>query len=887
MNERPSTSTAPATASAEAATGGAAAETERVATAGAPDRAAAAAKTHHVPAAGAPEHAAAAPAARGTLRVYLGAAPGVGKTFAMLNEGRRRGERGEDVVVGFVETHGRARTAQQVGGLEVVPRRELTYRGAEFEEMDLGAILARHPDVALVDELAHTNVPGSVNEKRWQDIEDLLAVGIHVISTVNIQHLVSLNDVVERITGVVQRETVPDEVVRRANQLELVDHPPETIRARLARGDIYPPERIDTALGNYFRAGNLAALRELALLWIADRVEEGLDEYRKRHGISEPWETRERVLVGLDGTSQGDRLIRRAARMAQRLNGELVAVHVTPQDGLISDRGSLDRERRLVDQLGGSYREVAGVDLGRTLSDTARAVNATQLVIGATRRSRLWLLLHGSVVSGILRAAGPGLDVHVISRKGPGEEQQPPAQRRLPTLSHRRIVLGLAIALVGLPLLTWIFDNLRAQIGLQGVLMAFLLLVVASSAVGGIWPALVAAVGGFLLVNWFFTPPLYTFTVGDPTNIAALLFFLTVAVVVSVFVSIATRRAAEGARLRTEASALALLAGSPTVDELLDSLHDSFDYRGVSLHYLEGAVWRVGVVRGDPSEAGDRVNVTVPVDAHHLLTAQSAREPRPEDRRLLDAYAKELAAALTREHLEHAASQADALESADQLRTAILSAVSHDLRTPLAGIKASATSLLQEDVSWSPEARRELLQTIDEEVDRLNALVGNLLDMSRLQTGSVSMHVRPTPLEEVLPAALDSLGARGRDVRLELPEGLPDVVADHGLLERALANIIANAVSFSPDGMPPRVVAGLVPSGVDVRVLDRGPGVPADERERMFVPFQRLGDSSRREGVGLGLAVARGFITAMGGSIELEDTPGGGLTVIVSLEVAQ
>jgi two-component system, OmpR family, sensor histidine kinase KdpD len=871
MNERPSTSTAPTfSSSAGTQTGKAAPEARQAAAPGTT-----------------PAAPGAAPSARGTLRVYLGAAPGVGKTFAMLNEGRRRRERGEDVVAGFVEAHGRARTAQQVGDLEVVPRRELSYRGAQFEEMDLAAILARHPDVALVDELAHTNVPGSVNEKRWQDIEDLLGAGISVISTVNIQHLVSLNDVVERITGVVQRETVPDEVVRRADQLELVDHPPETIRARLARGDIYPPERIDTALGNYFRAGNLAALRELALLWIADRVEEGLDEYRKRHGISDPWETRERVLVGLDGTAQGDRLIRRAARMAQRVNGELVAVHVTPQDGLIADRGSLDRERRLVEQLGGTYREVAGVDLGRTLAETAQVVNATQLVIGATRRSRLWLLLHGSVVSGILRAAGPGLDVHVISRKEAGEGRQPPAQRRLPTLSRRRVALGFAIAVAGLPLLTWILDNLRAQIGLQGVLMAFLLLVVAASAVGGIWPALFTAVGGFLLVNWFFTPPLYTFTIGDPSNIAALLFFLTVAVVVSLFVSIATRRAAEGARLRTEASALALLAGSPTVEELLASLHRSFDYRNVSLQYLEGSTWRTEQAKGDPSEAGGRVNITVPIDAHHLLVAQGGHEPRPEDRRLLDAYAKELAAAIAREHLEHAASQADALESADQLRTAILSAVSHDLRTPLAGIKASATSLLQEDVSWSPEARRELLQTIDEEVDRLNSLIGNLLDMSRLQTGSVSVRLRPTPLEEVLPAALDSLGARGRDVQLQLPEGLPDVVADHGLLERALANIIGNAVSFSPDGRPARVVAGTVPSGVDVRIIDRGPGVSGDERERMFVPFQRLGDSSRREGVGLGLAVARGFVIAMGGSIELEDTPGGGLTVIVSLEVAE
>jgi two-component system, OmpR family, sensor histidine kinase KdpD len=822
-------------------------------------------------------------AGRGTLRVYLGAAPGVGKTFAMLNEGRRRGERGEDVVVGFIESHGRKRTADQVGDLEVLPRRFMTYRGATFEEMDLEAVLARRPDLALVDELAHTNVPGSINEKRWQDIEDLLAAGIHVISTVNIQHLVSLNDVVERITGVVQRETVPDEVVRRADQLELVDHPPETIRARLARGDIYPAERIDTALGNYFRAGNLAALRELALLWIADRVEEGLEEYRRRHGISDTWETRERVLVALDGSPQGDRLIRRAARMAQRLNGDLVAVHMTPQDGLVPARGTLDRERRLVEQLGGSYREVAGAELGPTLVEAARAVNATQLVIGATQHSKLWSQVHGSKVAGVIRAAGPGLDVHVISRKETGEGGRPRSRRRLPGLSRRRLLLGFVLAAAGLPLLTLILTNLRAQIGLQSVLMAFLLLVVGVSAVGGIWPAMAAAIGGFLLVNWYFTPPLYTFTIGQPENIAGLIFFLTVAIVVGVFVSIASRRAAEGARLRAEAGALALLAGSPPVDELLDSLYHSFGYRGIALQYLDGGTWRPEAARGEPPTAADGNTTTLPIDSSHMLIAQGPVAGRSEDRRLLDAYARELAAAIEIEHLEHAASQTDALESANQLRTAILSAVSHDLRTPLAAIKASSSSLLQDDVRWTPAAQHELIETIDQESDRMTALVGNLLDMSRVQAGALEMSLRPVGLDEVAPAAVSALGTRARDVRLELPEDLPRVLADRGLLERALANILANAVEYSPDDQPARVLAGKVDDLVDVRIVDRGPGVPRQQRDVMFLPFQRIGDGDRREGVGLGLAVARGFIEAMGGSIETEDTPGGGLTVVLRL----
>jgi two-component system sensor histidine kinase KdpD len=353
---------------------------------------------------------------RGTLRIYLGAAAGVGKTFAMLNEGRRRAEYGEDVVVGFVETHGRPKTAEQIGPLEVVPRHLVDYRGASFEELDVDAVLARSPRVALVDELAHTNVPGSRNKERWQDVEELLAAGIHVISTLNVQHLESLNDVVEQITGVAQRETIPDEVVRRADELQLVDLTPTALRNRLARGDVYPPERIDTALANYFRPGNLSALRELALAWLADRVDEALAEYRERHGIAEPWETRERILVALTGSTDGERLVRRAARIAQRTRGELVGVHVIPQDGLAAPSAALlERQRLLVEELGGTYHEVVGADVAEALLDVARSLNVTQIVMGASRRSGWQRITRGSVIGQVIRESGTGIDVHVIS----------------------------------------------------------------------------------------------------------------------------------------------------------------------------------------------------------------------------------------------------------------------------------------------------------------------------------------------------------------------------------------------------------------------------------------------------------------------------------------
>src|SRR5580693_3450197 len=353
--------------------------------------------------------------ARGKFRVYLGAAPGVGKTFAMLDEGWRRKCRGTDVVVGLVVTHGRAKTAAQVRDLEVVPPRVLEYRDSTWEEMDVEAVLARHPAVALVDELAHSNIPGSRNEKRWQDIEQLLAVGIEVITTVNIQHLESVNDVVNQITGVVQRETVPDIAVRRADQIELVDMSPEALRRRMAHGNIYPAEKVDAALGHYFRVGNLAALRELVLLWVADRVEDSLQAYMAAHGIKGTWETRERVLVAITGAPGGDHLIRRAARMARRTQGDMLGVHIVNDGGLVSANSELlERHKALLGELGGSFHEVAGSDVASALVGFAVAHHATQLVLGTSRRSRWAEWTRGSVINEVIRESRD-IDVHVIS----------------------------------------------------------------------------------------------------------------------------------------------------------------------------------------------------------------------------------------------------------------------------------------------------------------------------------------------------------------------------------------------------------------------------------------------------------------------------------------
>ena len=826
--------------------------------------------------------------ARGALRVYLGAAAGVGKTFAMLNEGRRRREYGQDVVVAFVESHGRAKTAAQVADLEVVARHEIPYGGTTFEEMNIDAVLARRPDVALVDELAHTNVPGSRNAKRWQDVEELLEAGIDVITTLNVQHLVSLNDVVEQITSVQQRETIPDEVVRRADEIQLVDLTPAALRNRLARGDVYPADRIDAALANYFRPGNLTALRELALLWLADRVDEGLAEYRERHGIDEPWETRERVLVALTGSSDGDRLVRRAARIAQRTNGDLVAVHVRPQDGLAAPSAErLAKQRELVEELGGTYHEVSGGDIAQALVESARSLNATQIVMGASRRSRWSRALRGSTIGRVIRESAAGIDVHVIRHPEGHEETAVPPRRPVSALPRRRVTIGLALAIVGPPILTVLLDQIRGHLGLPSVLLLFLLLVVIVSAVGGLWPAVIAAISGFLLVNYYFTPPLYEFTISEGENVLALTVFVAVAITVSAFVALAARRAAEGARARSEAEALLRLAGSSPATAVLESLRRVLGLEGAAvLHRSEGG-WRIDAASGDHvPESPESATKTIVLDASHVL-ALSGAPVRSEDQQVLDAFAKELTASVELGELQAEAESAGSLAAANELRAALLSAVSHDLRSPIAAVKASVTSLLQQDVEWTPDAQQEFLRTIDEETDRLADLVANLLDMSRLQAGALDISATPVGLEEVVPAALRSLGVRDGSVDLDVSESLPRVLADPGLLERALANVISNAIRFSPPGQHARVTAGAVNGIVDVRVVDRGPGVPSDERSSIFVPFQRLGDSSQGEGIGLGLAVAKGFVEAMGGEIEVEETPGGGLTVVLRLRAAE
>ena len=846
---------------------------------------------------------------RGVLRIYLGAAPGVGKTFAMLNEGRRRHERGTDVVVGFVETHGRARTAEQIGDLEVTRRRTIEHRDTTFEEMDVDAVLRRRPGLALVDEFAHSNVPGSRNDKRWQDIEELLDAGIDVISTVNIQHLESLNDVVERITGIKQRETVPDRVVRQANQIELVDMAPEALRRRMAHGNIYAADKVDAALGNYFRPGNLSALRELALLWVADRVDDSLTEYRERHGITKPWETRERVVVALSGAPAGFQLIRRGARIAQRANGELIGVHVIDSSGLASGSGDIGddgvgAQRQLLEELGGEYRRVTGNDIGAALVDAARAENATQIVLGATNRSRWHEIVNGSVINRVVRLSGP-IDVHVISERpdeGPesksdgterGERRLPSMKPVLTPLSPRRQAWGWAITAGGLPLLTLLFANARDTFGLTSVLLIYLILAMVVALVGGVLPAAAAVVGGFLLANWYFTPPFYEFTIHEGENLLALIAFVVAAGMVAVLVDRVGRSRLQAGRARAEAETLAALAGSlarpGSLSEMLGQVRLTFGFRAAALLRRQPGGWTVVAASGvEPPQEPDEADVVR--DLGGMTLALAGGQLSTEDQRVLDAFAAQIAVAAEAQRLHLEADKAGELAAANDLRAALLQAVSHDLRTPLASIKASISSLRQDDIDWPPATAEEFKATIESETDQLTALVGNLLDMSRLQASAVVADLRPTGVEEVVVAAVASLGAGAPHVAVDVDETLVDVVADAALLERALANLIANAGRVSPPDTPTRVTAGEVGGDqhhIDIQIIDRGPGIRVVDRELVFQPFQRIVDHHGfGAGVGLGLAIARGFVEAMGGELAVEDTPGGGTTMVISLPIA-
>ncbi|MEU8619535.1 DUF4118 domain-containing protein [Streptomyces sp. NPDC048623] len=777
--------------------------------------------------------------ARGRLRIYLGAAPGVGKTYAMLEEGQRLRASGADVVAGFVEPHGRRPTAAMAEGLETVPRRTMIHRGAAFTEMDLDAILTRHPQVALVDELAHTNVPGSRNAKRWQDVEELLDAGTDVVTTLNVQHLESLGDVVRQITGVPQRETLPDEVARRADQIELVDLPPELLRRRMLHGEIYPSDRVEAALTHYFRVGNLTALRELALLWLADRVEEGLQRYRAEHGITAPWETRERIMVALTGGPEGETLIRRAARVTTRTPGsELLALHVVPSDGLVhADPAALAAQRALVESLGGRYHQTTGDDLPETLLQFAEAENVTQIVLGASRRGRISTFLYGSVGHRTIRRSGP-IDVLVVTHE---EAAGPSSPLRLPhptrATGPRRFRGAILLAAIALPALTSLLVALRGQVDLALVLVLYLLTVVVVALVGGLIPTLISASAAGLLADYYFTAPLHSLSVQHTSDVLALLLFVVTAVVVGWASGTAAHRTYEAVRARSEARALSRLATAlmrgQDLPALLEQVREDFGLDAVSLlkedteHPAEPR-WSVVAGAGEnPPERPYDADVETPVDSSApdgLTLAARGRTLSSDDQLVLRACAAQLVMAYEHGRLAAAAAETGLRAEAEHTRASLLLAASRDLREPL---RTAEDALRRLSVRPAPSKTRppdeeagRLLETVRSSVRRASRLVTDLDDLSRLRAESLDLYLRPVDLDEVLTTVLDNLGPGSERIRCTLPDDVPDALADAAVLTRVLSALTAEALRHTPLDEPAHVTAEARPGRLAIRVGD-------------------------------------------------------------------
>ena len=813
---------------------------------------------------------------RGSLRVYLGPAPGAGKTYRMLDEGWRRKSRGTDVVIGFVETHGRTQTAAQIRDLEIVALARREHRGAQFDEMDLDAVLARHPAVALVDELAHTNAPGGRHPKRWRDVDDLLAAGIDVITTLNVQHLESINDVVEKITGISQRETVPDAFVRSASQIELVDITPEALRRRLAHGNVYAPEKIDVALANYFREGNLSALRELALLWLADRVEIAIQRYQGDHGIAATWETRERLLVGVTGTDADAIVLRRAARFAARSNGDFIAVHVVAPDSDPPGENELAVARRLVEELGARLDELVDDDVAAALIDVARREHATQVVLGSSRSVRGRHSTSG-VVERVLRGVRD-LDVHIIAvtPNDPNERDHRPNRHSRGAGARRRIVAA-AVTVGALALLTAVLTNLRVDVTQSTVFLAYLIVVLAVTTWGGVAVGVAAAIAAAGLENYYFVAPIHTLEVARPNDLVALLGFLALTGVTSVTLRQLADRTRDAARARAESAVLSrtvatLVDSGATIVPLLNAVRTALAGSRVEILECRDGQWVAVAASDDPVRPGEEPEL-VDVDPTHRLATYGLQLDRV-DRVLLRSCATYVALELRRD---------DARRVADELATA---ARHHQRDLDVVGIVAptvsSSLARLDDYLGVSPRRPSDHgddatpIESLRWETQRLHDAAWLL---SSFGHGSGSM-IRDASLLEIIDRAASRATPPGCSLEIIVNDDSLSVRTDPDRLSVAIAALLRHAGRSGPVSAPVRVDIGTANGAVEVMIIDRGRPV---DRARLAdlgsaVPHLSPIDEIETD-LTMGIRVARDLDVP----ITLDDTPGGGLTVTLRL----
>ncbi|SDR72922.1 two-component system, OmpR family, sensor histidine kinase KdpD [Brevibacterium siliguriense] len=843
---------------------------------------------------------------RGTLTVFLGYAPGVGKTVAMLEAAATAAGNGRDVVIGIVEDHGRAFTRSLAEGFETIDRRPVDYRGRTFHELDTEGVLARAPELVIIDELAHTNVPGGAETrtKRWEDVETILAAGIDVFTTVNIQHLESLGDVVGAIIGRNQAERVPDPFLRAADEVELIDISPAALRTRLVDGRIYAAEKVDAAMSNYFRLGNLTALRELALLWLADRVDEGLEKYRDEKGIRATWAARDRILVAVTGGPESTTLIRRGLRIAGRIAGrELHVVHVIEPDGTRrSGAPHLLSARELAEANNAVWHTVVGDDVAKALIEFARTLNASQIVLGVSRTPWYRRVFGPGVANRVISAAAD-IDVHMVTHAQAAKFWQVDRERtRENPLSQVRRILGWVVGALAPLLLTTLFVGLGpGSTSLSMNFLAYITVVVLVALIGGLWPAVMTAVFGAGLINFFFTHPVNSLTVRQFENILALVIFVAVAVAVATVVDLAARRTRQAQAAEHEAGVLSELAGSmmaegDSPESMVAGICTSFALDGVTLFVRADRAGGADVAAasaGEPIASRAVASEVIDLDEDASL-ALKGRPLSAGEQRILDAYAGRLLRVLTESALQRSRTEAKELSAGNAVRTALLTAVSHDLRTPLGAITTATSTLLLDEIELSESDQKLMLTTIEHGAQRLEKLIDNLLDMSRIQSGAVTISTAPVLVADVVASALEELDevqSRGSAAGDGDSDGQPRITVDvdpetwvdvdAGLVERVLVNIIENSVKYG-EGAPITIDSSTGTGAVHLRIADSGPGVGAEALESIFNPFTRLNEFNTK-GLGLGMAVALGLCRAMGIELSAEPTPGGGFTAVLTI----
>ena len=861
---------------------------------------------------------------RGKLKIFLGYAAGVGKTFAMLEAAQQRKHEGVDVVIGYVETHKRAETESMLAGLEILPRAAIEYRGVQLSEMDVDGVLRRHPALVLVDEMAHTNAPGTRHAKRYQDIEEILDAGIDVYTTLNVQHLESLNDVVAQVTGVIVHETVPDRVIDEASDIEVIDLPPEELLVRLKEGKVYIPEQAARAIREFFRKGNLTALREMSLRRAAERVDDQMRSYMRTRAIAGVWPAAERLLVCISPSPYAEKIVRTARRLADELNADWFVVYVevaTKPENNPANRARIDQTLRLAESLGAKARTIAGRSIPEAVFAYAHKHNVTKIVVGKPLRPRWTEWLSGSVVDQLVYASGD-IDVYVISAQAEAAGQAVPREWR-PHRPLMRYLLSL-----GLVTAATLFSLLfRARIEPTNLVMIYLVVVVIAAIYLGRGPSLLAAITGVLAFDFFLVPPYLTFAIGDTQYILTFFALLTISLVVSTLTAQVREQAEAAIQGESRATALYSLGRDLTSATDLEQVADTIITHISEVFGRQVAIFLpknggVAIFAHSPDYVPDenglavaswvfqhdqpagRGTDTLPAASLRCLPLKTGRGlvgvlgVRPTDsdnilsleqRQSLLSFADQAALSIERAVLAEQAKEAQLLSAADKLQAALLNSISHDLRTPLVSITGALSTLEQDHQHLDPAAQRSLVHTAREEADRLNRLVGNLLDMTRLEAGALKVKREACDVEDLVGTAIGQMEERlaRRSIQVDIPTGTPMISADFVLVVHVLNNLLDNALKYSPKDSPMGVRARQVGSDVQISVMDRGIGIPKDDLERVFDKFYRVQRPEHVTGTGLGLAICKGIIEAHGGRIWAEERPGGGTCITIALPKAE